>query len=157
MRMMLKVFGDLSFSSLLCYLDDLLVFAPSEEESLKRLEFVFWPLRANNLKLAQKKCHFLSRSVRVLGHVVEVGGVSVDQEKMRIISGFEKRDFMKEGGCTPWQRKVRPFLGMVLFYRHFIPACSRIAKPLYVLTAGQKRKVKGSGHGKSGTFHVLGL
>lgn len=155
MRMMLNVFGDLNFSSLLCYLDDLLVFAPSEEESLKRLEVVFCRLRANNLKLAQKKCHFLRRSVRFLGHVVEAGGVSVDQEKVRVISGFERKDLMKEDGCTPCQKKVRSFLGMVLFYQHFIPACSRIAKPLYALTAGQKRKVKSKGHGKAGTFRVL--
>ncbi|KAJ8404642.1 hypothetical protein AAFF_G00335050 [Aldrovandia affinis] len=55
MRMMLSIFGDLNFSSLLCYLDDLLVFAPSEEEALRRLEVVFSRLRANNLKLSQKK------------------------------------------------------------------------------------------------------
>lgn len=62
---------------------------------------------------------------------------------------------MKEDGCTPCQRKVRSFLGMVLFYQHFIPACSRIAKPLYALTAGQKRKGIGRGLGKPGTFRVL--
>lgn len=54
MRMMLNIFGDLNFSSLLCYLDDLLVFAPSEEESLQRLEEVFSCLRANNLKLPEE-------------------------------------------------------------------------------------------------------
>ncbi|KAJ8373065.1 hypothetical protein AAFF_G00271930 [Aldrovandia affinis] len=47
---------------LLCYLDDLLVFAPSEEEALRRLEAVFSRLRANNLKLSQKKCNFLRKS-----------------------------------------------------------------------------------------------
>ncbi|KAJ8410013.1 hypothetical protein AAFF_G00210540 [Aldrovandia affinis] len=52
MCMMLSIFGDLNFSSLLCYLDDLLVFAPSEEEELRRLEVVFSRLRANNLKLS---------------------------------------------------------------------------------------------------------
>ncbi|KAJ8361773.1 hypothetical protein AAFF_G00422190 [Aldrovandia affinis] len=62
MRMMLSIFGDLNFSSLLCYLDDLLVFAPSEEEALRRLEVVFSRLRANNLKLSQKKCNFLRKS-----------------------------------------------------------------------------------------------
>ncbi|KAJ8358416.1 hypothetical protein AAFF_G00441710 [Aldrovandia affinis] len=62
MRMMLSIFGDLNFSSLLCNLDDLLVFAPSEEEALRRLEVVFSRLRANNLKLSQKKCNFLRKS-----------------------------------------------------------------------------------------------
>lgn len=41
MRMMLSIFGDLNFSSLLCYLDDLLVFAATEEEALRRLKVVF--------------------------------------------------------------------------------------------------------------------
>lgn len=63
MRMMLSIFGDLNFFSLLCYLDDLLVFAPSEEEALRRLEVVFSRLWANNLKLSQKKYNFLRWSV----------------------------------------------------------------------------------------------
>lgn len=156
MRMMISVFGDLNFSSLLCYLDDLLVFAPSEEEALKRLDTVFSRLRANNLKLAQKKCHFLRKSVRFLGHVVDNSGVSVDQEKVKVISAFRKEDLMKDDGCTPSQRKVKSFLGMVLYYQHFIPGCSSIAKPLYALTAGQKRKTKGSfGRRRAGTFREL--
>ncbi|KAJ8355230.1 hypothetical protein AAFF_G00084330 [Aldrovandia affinis] len=145
MRMMLSIFGDLNFSSLLCYLDDLLVFAPSEEEALRRLEVVFSRLRANNLKLSQKKCNFLRKSVRFLGHIVDASGVSVDQEKVAVISGFRKEDLMDADGCTPSQQKVRSFLGMVLYYQHFIPGCSTIAKPLFALTGGQKRKLKGSG------------
>lgn len=34
--------------------------------------------------------------------------------------------------------RVRSFLGMVMYYQHFIPGCSSIAKPLFALTAGQK-------------------
>ncbi|RXN32851.1 interleukin-1 receptor accessory -like 1-A isoform X3 [Labeo rohita] len=41
MRMMLTIFGDQNFISLLCYLDDVLVFAPTEELALERLEMVF--------------------------------------------------------------------------------------------------------------------
>ena len=41
MRMMLTIFGDQNFLSLLCYLDDLMVFAKTEEKSLQRLEMVF--------------------------------------------------------------------------------------------------------------------
>lgn len=156
MRMMISVFGDLNFSSLLCYLDDLLVFAPFEEEALRRLDMVFSRLRANNLKLAQKKCHFLRRSVRFLGHMVDSSGVSVDQEKVNVITAFSKADLMNDDGCTPSQRKVKSFLGMVLYYQHFIPGCSSIAKPLYNLTAGQKGRARGSpGRRRAGTFREL--
>lgn len=128
MRMMLSIFGDLNFSSLLCYLDDLLVFAPSEQEALRRLEIVFSRLRSSNLKLAPKKCHFLRKSVTFLGHVIDGTGVSVDVEKVKVISAFRKEDLMKEDGTTPSQKKIRSFLGMVLYYQAFIPSCSRIAR-----------------------------
>lgn len=108
MRMMLSIFGDLNFSSLLCYLDDLLVFAPSEGEALKKQEVVFSRLRASNLKPAQKKCHFLRRTVRFRD--------SVDQEKVSVLSSFKKEDLMDADGITPSQQKVRSFRGMVMFY-----------------------------------------
>ncbi|KAJ8410015.1 hypothetical protein AAFF_G00210560 [Aldrovandia affinis] len=45
---------------------------------------------------------------------------------------------------------------MVLYYQHFIPGCSTIAKPLFALTGGQKRKLKGSrGTGGAGAFRTL--
>ena len=48
MRMMIGIFGDKNFTKLLCYLDDLLVFASSEDEALSRLHTVFQRLRENN-------------------------------------------------------------------------------------------------------------
>ncbi|KAI4890293.1 hypothetical protein NFI96_026069 [Prochilodus magdalenae] len=59
MRMMLAIFGDENFTSVLCYLDDLMVFAPTEQLALERLEMVFSRLKNHNLKLAPKKCNFL--------------------------------------------------------------------------------------------------
>lgn len=70
MRMMMSIFGDENFTSLLCYLDDLMVYAPSEQAALERLQMVFSGLAANNLKLSPKKCHFFRRSVKFLGHMI---------------------------------------------------------------------------------------
>jgi len=68
--------------------------------------------------------------VRFIGHLVDSSGVSVDQEKVKVISAFRKEDLMNDDGCTPSQREVNSFLGMELYYQHFIPGCSSIAKPL---------------------------
>ncbi len=156
MRMMLSIFGDLNFSSLLCYLDDMLVFAHSEQEALKHLEVVFSRLRASNLKLAQKKCHFLRRSIKFLGHVISGSEVSMDEDKVAVMLAFQKKDLMKEDGSTPSPKNIRSFLGMVLYYQSFIPGCSRIAKPLFNLTAGQKRLARGtSSRNRAGTFREL--
>ncbi|KAJ8366997.1 hypothetical protein AAFF_G00334070 [Aldrovandia affinis] len=106
--MMLSIFGDLNFTSLLCYLDDLLVFAPTEEEALGRLRVVF-----------RRWMPFLTCQERPDG-----------------------------GGrfAPPSVKKLKSFLGMVFFYQSFIPGCSAIAKPLFALTAGMKRK-DGPGRG----------
>lgn len=86
MRMMLSIFGDQNFLSLLCYLDDVLVFAPTEDLALERLEMVFQRLKAHNLKLAPKKCHFLQRSVRFLGHIVSADSIMSDPDKVSAIT-----------------------------------------------------------------------
>lgn len=91
MRVILSIFGNLNFSRLLCYLDDLLVFAPSKQKSLDRLEFVFQRLREHNLKLSSKKCHLFWQSVKFLGHIIDGDGVTVDQEKVEVITKTSKR------------------------------------------------------------------
>lgn len=138
MRMMLTVFGDQNFTSLLCYLDDLLVFGKTEEESLQRLEMVFQRLKQHNLKLSPSKCQFLRRSVRFLGHIISEEGVATDPAKVEAILNVHEKDLMESDGDTPSATKIRSFLGMVVYYQHFIEHCSTIARPLFQLTTGQK-------------------
>lgn len=140
MRMMTSIFGDENFSSVLCYLDDLMVFAPSESVALQRLEMVFSRLSSQNLKLAPKKCFFLRRSVRFLGHIVCEEGIKTDPDKVEAISKVQQVDLMKEDGQTPCAKKIRSFLGMVLYYQHFIEGCSAKAKPLFQLTSGSNKQ-----------------
>lgn len=101
MRMMLTIFGDQNFRSLLCYLDDLLVFGKDEEESLQRLEMVFQRLKDHNLKLSPSKCRFLQRSVTFLGHIVSQEGVASDPMKVEAITNVTERDVMETDGVTP--------------------------------------------------------
>lgn len=147
MRMMMSIFGDENFTSLLCYLDDLMVFAPSEQVALERLQMVFSRLAANNLKLAPKKCHFLRRSVKFLGHIICGDGVRMDPSKVQAINDVQEADLMDSDGKTPCAKKIRSFLGMVLYYHHFIEGCSAKAKPLFNLVAEPPTPHKrGRGH-----------
>lgn len=57
LRLMMHIFGDQNFLTLLCYLDDLLVFEPNESEALKRLELVFCRLRAQKLAPKNATCY----------------------------------------------------------------------------------------------------
>ncbi|KAI4878077.1 hypothetical protein NFI96_011685, partial [Prochilodus magdalenae] len=118
MRMMSTIFGDQNYLSLLCYLDDLIVFGPDERTALDRLEMVFKRLRLHNLKLAPKKCYFLRRSVKFLGHIIDETGVSTDPCKVESISKMSTSDLMEPDGVTPSQKRIRSFLGMKDWPRH---------------------------------------
>lgn len=129
---MLTIFGDQNFLSLLCYLGDVLVFGRTEKESL---ELVFKRLQEHNLKLSPAKCKLLRRSVKFLGHVVSQEGIATDPDKVQAIVSLGEADIME----------IRAFLGMVVYYQHFIENCSVIATSLFQLTSGcrQPRVARG--------------
>lgn len=79
----------------------------------------------------------------------------MDPAKVEVIYTMTKSDLMEDDGCTPSVRRIKSFLGMVFFYQHFIPNCSSIAKPLFALTAGKKRRGKKKVNEKAGTFRKL--
>lgn len=99
---------------------------------------VFQQLKAHNLKLAPKKYHFLQRSIRFLGHVVSGDGIRTDPDKVAAITSLTESDHMEQGTNVPSQRRIRSFLGMVVYYQQFIENCSSIAKPRFGLTTGSK-------------------
>lgn len=124
-----------------------MVYAPSEQVALEHLQMVFSRLAANNLKLSPKKCYFLRRSVKFLGHIICEDGVKTDPSKVEAINDMQEADLMEQDGQTPCAKKIRSFLGMVLYYHHFIEGCSAKAKPLFNLVAEPATPHKrGRGH-----------
>ena len=71
-RLMERIFGDQNFQSLLIYLDDIVIFSSSFEAHLQRLKLVLSRLQQQNLKLKLKKCNFLEKEVKYLGHVISM-------------------------------------------------------------------------------------
>ncbi|RXN14312.1 interleukin-1 receptor accessory -like 1-A isoform X3 [Labeo rohita] len=121
MRMMMSVFGDENFSSVLCYLDDLMVFAPSESVALQRLEMVLSRLSHHNLKLAPKKCCFLRRSVKFLGHIISEEGIKTDPGKVEAVNEIQASDLMEPDGKTPCQKKIRvPHLPIDVLFQNVL-------------------------------------
>ena len=68
---------------------------------------------------------------------------------------MSKADLMEDDGCTPSVKRIKSFLGMVFYYQHFIPNCSSIAKSLFALTAGQKKRGKVRTSSNGGSFRKL--
>ena len=92
-------------------------------------------IRLRNAKLAAKpsKCFIAYKSLKCLGHMVGNEQLRPVDEKVEAIRKFERPDTKKQ---------VKSFLGLVGFYRRFIPNFSAIASPLTDLTRkGQPNKV----------------
>ena len=81
-HLMEQCLGDQQFVTLLLYLDDICIFAPTIDDMLDQIELVFNRLKQFNLKIKPKKCQFFNASVLFLGHILSAKGISVNPEKV---------------------------------------------------------------------------
>lgn len=77
--------GDQFFQTLLCYLDDILVFSKTFEDHVNNLFLVFQRLRKFGLKIKIQKCAFFQREVKYLGLCVTKSGVKADPGKIEVV------------------------------------------------------------------------
>ncbi|GBM76597.1 Transposon Tf2-9 polyprotein [Araneus ventricosus] len=103
------------------YMDDLIIPAKDEDEGIEKLKKVFEVASKYGLEIKFKKCQFLRRKVEFLGHVVENGTVRPSVAKTIAVKKFPVPTTVKQ---------VQSFLGLTGYFRKFIPAYSKIAKPL---------------------------
>ena len=107
------------------YLDDILIFSPDNKTHLEHLEVVFQRLREADLKLKASKCNFFKKHIQYLGHLVSGEGIELLPEKLEAVRKMPPPTTPKE---------VRQFLGLVGYYRKFVPKFADIARPLTNLT-----------------------
>ena len=120
-RVMDNVLRDLQNVVCLVYLDDIIVFSTSLQEHMVNLEKVFQRLRESNFKIQMDKSEFLKMETAYLGHIISSDGVKPNPDK---ISAIERYPIPK----TP--KEIKQFLGLVGYYRKFIPGFAKITKPL---------------------------
>ena len=102
-RLMEQCLGDQQFVTLLLYLDDICIFAPTVNDMLDRIELVFDRLKHYNLKTKPKKCQFFDTSILFLGHILSAKGISANPEKVEKVKTWPVPKNIKE---------VQSFLGL---------------------------------------------
>ena len=125
MDLMNRVFRDYLDSFVIVFIDDILIYSKSPEEHEYHLRLVLQRLKEHRLYAKFSKCKFWLEEVAFLGHIVNREGISIDLEKIK--------------AKTEWQRptnvtEIRSFLGLAGYYRRFIEGFSRLAAPLTRLT-----------------------
>jgi len=118
-RMMDQLFHGLDF--VFVYIDDILVASPDMETHIRDLEVVFNKLRTHGLVLNLDKCVFARRQVDFLGHVISADGSAPLPSKVEAVNKHPQPATVKD---------MQQFLGMLNFYRKFIPAAAKILRPL---------------------------
>ena len=71
------LFADMIDTSILVYIDDILIFSKNESEHRKHVEAVFQRLAKNSFYVKCRKCTLFTQSVEFLGHVVSEDDISV--------------------------------------------------------------------------------
>ena len=107
------------------YLDDILIVSNYDDEHRKHLRQLFDRLADYGLVVNPKKCVLGMSSLEFLGHCVTSSGVRRLLERVYHITDFPRPQSTKS---------LKEFLGMLNFYRRFVPQAAAILNHLHDLS-----------------------
>ena len=118
-RLMDRVLDGLPFCFV--YLDDILIASSSKEQHLKDVAAVLTRLQENGLVINPAKSVFCHSSLEYLGHKVSASGITPLPKNASTLADFPP---------PTTRHELQRFLGMVNFYRRFLPHIAAILFPL---------------------------
>ncbi|KAL5018852.1 hypothetical protein ScPMuIL_004574 [Solemya velum] len=114
------------------YVDDIAVFSNDWTSHLAHVQDVLDSLAKASLTAKPSKCEIGFTKMEFLAHIVGGGRIKPTQDKIQGI-----RDFP----IPTSKKRVRSFLGMIGFYRKFIPNFAGTAASLFDLTSKRSGKI----------------
>lgn len=106
------------------YLDNIFIWSYSVHDCHKKVTAVMKRLVEYNVKVNFAKCKFYKTSMEFLGHIIDANGIYPTKEKTECI----------RNAVTPTNlTQLKSYLGLLNYYRKFIPNLSEELKCLYDL------------------------
>ena len=113
------------------YLDDIIIFAETEEELLARLETVFERLKRKGITANPAKCHFGLSQIEYVGHLINHLGMHFTAEKLDKVLHFDQ---------PKTQAGMKSFLGLINYFRDHVEHFAGITKPLNEMLVDYTRR-----------------
>ena len=129
-RLMSGVLHDLLWQVCICYLDDIIIYARTQQELLDRLDIVLSRLHQYRLKAKPSKCVLFKTQIEFLGYLVSHRGAEPLPDKLACIRDWPTPHCLRD---------VRAFYGLASYYRRFVRNFAAIAEPLSSLTRKNNR------------------
>ena len=117
------------------YLDDILIASRNEREHMDHLRQVFAVLQENGLQINPAKCIFAAPSLSFLGHHVDSSGIKPLKRHVQALMDFPPPSDIKQ---------LQRYLGLINFYRRFLPGIAGTLKPLTDLLRGNPKTLEWS-------------
>ena len=120
-----SLFGHVNYVEV--FMDDIAVFSTSSFAAhLITLRSILSVLESENFRINISKCTFAVTQVDYLGHTITQSGIKPQIRKISTVLNLEEPTNVKQ---------LRSFIGLVNYYRDFIPQRSHILTPLTTLTS----------------------
>ncbi|GFW46771.1 hypothetical protein TNCV_2981271 [Trichonephila clavipes] len=129
MRYMHEVLRGLPFCFV--YLDDILCYSGNAEEHRSHLRTIFQRLSSYRLKLNISKCVFGVTELIFLGHLITPDGIKPLPDKVQAVLDYKQPETVGS---------LRKFLGLLNFYRRFLPKAAEQQYLLSEFLKGSKGK-----------------
>ncbi|CAH8656626.1 unnamed protein product [Schistosoma haematobium] len=115
------------------YIDDLLIASPDLQSHEQHVQAVLKGLDEHGINIHQSKCVFGVQTLEFLGHTISPEGIKSIKKEV---------DTIKQYPIPSSLTQLRSFLGLINFYRRFIPGCAQLMQPLTDSLKGKPKEFK---------------
>ena len=129
-------------------MDDHLLFTPSKEAHMSKLEDLLKALLKNGLKISPKKCQLFKTSLQYMGNETFVENKKVCVKPLR-----NRLEAIQKLQPPKMPKECRSFMGVANFLSMFSPELQKLLKPIYDLT--KKRKPFNWGKEQQDSFEEI--
>ena len=110
-QFMNNIFSDLLNVCVVIYLDDILIYSNNISKHHRHVKELLKHLHKAGLYAKAEKCEFYSKLVEYLGYILSPSGLTISDDKVKIIQGWPESKKVKD---------IQSFWGFANFYCWFI-------------------------------------